>query len=113
MPPIVNNVTFTNATLSNPASGQTASTTGVRTIIASATDFKNPRTTQWNVGVTQRFTDWMIAEASYVGSRGDNLIRPTDLNYPNPAAVVALNQNRGGRGESGATVPVIRGDHLS
>lgn len=92
MPPVVNNVTFTNATLSNPASGQTATTTGVRTIIASATDFKNPRTTQWNIGVTRRLTDWLISEASYVGSRGDNLIRPTDINYPNPAAVVALNQ---------------------
>lgn len=92
MPPIVNNVTFTGATLANPASGQTATTTGVRSIIASATDFKNPRTTQWNAGVTQRFTNWLIAEASYVGSRGDNLIRPTDINYPDPAAVVALNQ---------------------
>jgi hypothetical protein len=96
MPPIVNNVTFTNATLSNPASGQTATTTGVRTIIASGTDFKNPRTTQWNVGVTQRFTNWLIAEASYVGSRGDNLIRPTDINYPDPARVVALNQTVAG-----------------
>jgi len=91
MPPVVNTVTFTGATLANPASGQTPTTTGVRTIIASATDFKNPRTTQWNAGVTQRFTDWLIAEVSYVGSRGDNLIRPTDINYPAPAAVVALN----------------------
>ena len=91
MPPIVNNVTFTGATLANPASGQTATTTGVRTIIATGTDFKNPRTTQWNVGVTQRFTNWLISEASYVGSRGDNLIRPTDLNFPDPARVVALN----------------------
>ena len=90
MPPIVNNVTFTNATLSNPASGQTPTTTGVRTIIASGTDFKNPRTTQWNVGVTQRFANRVIGEVSYVGSRGDNLIRPTDINYPDPAAVVAL-----------------------
>jgi hypothetical protein len=90
MPPVVNNITFTNPTLANPASGQTSSTTGVRTISATAPDFKNPRTTQWNVGVTHRFADWIIGEASYVGSRGDNLIRPTDINYPDPAAVVAL-----------------------
>jgi hypothetical protein len=91
MPPIVNNVTFTGVTLANPASGQTPTTTGVRTIQATATDFENPRTIQWNVGVTQRFASWLIAEASYVGSRGDNLIRPTDINYPDPARVVALN----------------------
>ena len=90
MPPVVNNITFTNPTLANPASGQTSTTTGVRTISATAPDFKNPRTTQWNVGVTHRFADWIIGEASYVGSRGDNLIRPTDINYPDPAAVVAL-----------------------
>lgn len=90
MPPIVNNVTFTNPTLSNPASGQTPTTTGVRTIIASATDFKNPRTSQWNVGVTRRFASRITGEVSYVGSRGDNLIRPTDINYPDPAKVVAL-----------------------
>jgi len=92
MPPIVNNVTFTNATLANPASGQTPTTTGVRSIIATAMDFKNPRTTQWNVGVTQRFTNWLISDASYVGSRGDNLIRPTDINFPDPVRVVALNE---------------------
>jgi hypothetical protein len=89
-PPIVNNVTFTNPMLSNPASGQTPNTTGVRTIQATATDFENPRTMQWNFGVTRRIASWWTSEVSYVGSRGDNLIRPTDINYPQPAAVVAL-----------------------
>jgi hypothetical protein len=89
-PPVNNNVTFMNVTLADPASGQTPTTTGARTIIATATDFDNPRTMQWNAGVTQRLTNWLIAEASYVGSRGDNLIRPTDINFPDPARVVAL-----------------------
>lgn len=96
MPPVVNNVTFSNVTLANPANGQTATTTGVRTIIATATDFENPRTMQWNAGVTQRFGRWVTAEASYVGSRGDNLIRPTDINYPDPARVVALQATTAG-----------------
>ena len=90
MPPIVNNVTFTNPTLSNPASGQTSTTTGVRTIIGTATDFENPRTIQWSAGVTRRMASWMSADVSYVGSRGDNLIRPTDINLPQPEAVVTL-----------------------
>jgi hypothetical protein len=90
MPPIVNNVTFNNPTLANPAVGQTPTTTGVRAIIASGTDFKNPRTIQWNMGLTRRIATWMTAEASYVGSSGDNLIRPTDINYPDPARVVQL-----------------------
>jgi hypothetical protein len=96
MPPVVNNVTFTNPTLSNPGSGQTSTTTGVRTIIATATDFENPRTMQWNVGVTRRFAPWLSTDVSYVGSRGDNLIRPTDINYPQPQAVVALQNSVAG-----------------
>ena len=90
MPPIVNNVTFTNPALGNPASGQTPTTTGLRAIQTTATDFDNPRTMQWNLGVTQRLANRVTTEVSYVGSRGDNLIRPTDINYPDPAAVVAL-----------------------
>ena len=95
-PPIVNNVTFSNVTLANPAGGQTATTTGVRTIQATSTDFDNPRTMQWNAGVTHRFTNWWISEASYVGSRGDNLIRPTDINYPDPSRVVSLQATTAG-----------------
>jgi len=89
-PPIVNNVTFTNPGLSNPAAGQTPTTSGVRDIVATATDFANPRTMQWNVAVTRRLWNEGVVEVSYVGSRGDHLIRPTDINYPQPADVVAL-----------------------
>ncbi len=89
-PPVVNNVTFTAPQLSNPAVGQTPATTGVRTIISTATDFDNPRMQQWNVGVTRRLWSRAVADVSYVGSRGDNLIRPTDINYPQPTDVVAL-----------------------
>ena len=97
MPPIVNNVTFTNATLSQP---------GER---ADADDHRRPdhhrdgdRLQESADHAVERrrdaaaSTDWLIAEVSYVGSRGDNLIRPTDINYPDPAAVVAL-QSDGGR----------------
>jgi hypothetical protein len=90
MPPIVNNVTFLNPQLSNPATGQTPTTTGVRTIVASDTDFDNPRMMQWSIGATRRVWSRAFVEVSYVGSRGDNLIRPTDINYPQPADVVAL-----------------------
>ena len=92
-PPIVNNVQFTGTRLSNPAAGQTPTTTGVRAIIASATDFENPRTIQWNAGATRRLWENGVIEVTYVGSRGDNLIRPTDINYPQPVDVVALQSN--------------------
>jgi hypothetical protein len=89
-PPIVNNVTLTNPNLSNPAAGQTPTTSGVRNLIATATDFENPRTMHWSVAATRRLWTRGVVEVSYVGSRGDNLIRPTDINYPQPGDVVAL-----------------------
>ena len=113
MPPIVNNVIFTNPRLSNPAAGQTPTTTGVRAINATPTDFDNPRMMQWSGGVTRRLWRQGLLEVSYVGSSGDNLIRPTDINYPQPGAVVAYQQS-----VAGAVNPVrpyrsLRGHHVS
>jgi hypothetical protein len=50
---------------------------------------------QWNLGVTRQVMKYAAVEVSYVGSRGDNLIRPTDPNYPMPWDVVALQTSLG------------------
>ena len=95
-PPVVNNVTLhgARASATRPA-GQTPTTTGVRTIIATATDFENPRThavERRRHAAALEPTPWSRSATS--GSRGDNLIRPTDINYPQPADVVALQSIR-------------------
>jgi hypothetical protein len=95
-PPFVNNVSISGARLSNPGTGVTATTSGVRTIQATSTDFDNPRTTQWNVGVTRTVFPNAVVDIGYVGSRGDNLIRPTNPNFPQPVDVVALQNNVAG-----------------
>jgi hypothetical protein len=89
-PPFVNNISLTGIKLSNPGAGVTGTTTGMRAIQATSLDFKNPRTMQWNAAVTRRLFTKATIEVSYVGSRGDNLIRPTNPNFPQPADVVAL-----------------------
>ncbi|MEO8677696.1 MAG: carboxypeptidase-like regulatory domain-containing protein [Vicinamibacterales bacterium] len=90
-PPFVNNVSLSGGVrLSNPGLGVSAGTSGVRAIQATGTDFDNPRTMQWNVGVTRKIFPNAVVEVGYVGSRGDNLIRPTNPNFPQPADVVAL-----------------------
>src|SRR4029434_5555519 len=91
-PPIVNSVTLTNPQLSNAAAGQTSHTSGVRGIIASSTNFDNPRTLQWNVGLTRRLFDRTVVEVTYVGSRGAHLVRPTDINDPQPSDGVPLQE---------------------
>ena len=94
-PPFNNSTNTTAPSLSNPGAGTTPTTRGMVTGWGTAADFKNPRTTQWNIGVTRQIHQNAAIEVSYVGSRGDNLIRPTDPNYPMPWDVVALQTSLG------------------
>ena len=89
-PPFVNTVSLLNARLSNPGAGTTATTTGVRNLISIGDDFKTPRNQQWNIGVQRQLYARGVAEVSYVGSHGDHLVRPIDINYPQPADVLRV-----------------------
>jgi hypothetical protein len=62
----------------------------VNTLIGNGDDFKTPRTQQWNVGVQQQLYARGALDVSYVGAHGDRLIRPIDVNYPQPADVLRL-----------------------
>jgi len=89
-PPIVSTINLLNARLSNPNAGATATTTGVVNLIGNGDDFKTPRIQQWNVGMTRQVYQRGAVDVGYVGTRGDHLIRPIDINYPNPADVLRL-----------------------
>jgi hypothetical protein len=91
-PGIADTASFTNPLLSNPAAGSTVNNIGLRALQATATDFDNPRMMQWNIGLTRQLWPSTVVDIGYVGSRGDNLIRPTDINYPQPTDVVALQE---------------------
>jgi hypothetical protein len=89
-PPYVNTINLLNARLSNPGAGTSPTTTGVVNLIGNGDDFKTPRTQQWNVGLVRQLYARGVVDVSYVGSHGDHLIRPIDINYPNPADVLRL-----------------------
>ncbi|HEX6737573.1 MAG TPA: hypothetical protein VF310_04860, partial [Vicinamibacteria bacterium] len=89
-PPYANSVTLQNPSLSNPAAGIAPNTRGVRNLTTSSDPFDSPRTMQWNVGVTRQLYTRGVVDVSYVGSRGDSLIRPVDINLPQPEDVVRL-----------------------
>src|SRR3954471_4814594 len=89
-PPFVNTVNLLNARLSNPGSGTTATTGGVRNLIGIGDDFKTPRNQQWNVGMQRQLYARGVVDVTYVGSHGDHLIRPIDINYPQPADVLRV-----------------------
>jgi hypothetical protein len=92
-PPFNNTVSVLNPTLSNPTAGISPTTTGLRALFATATPFETPKTQQWNIGVQRQIYSRGFIDVGYVGSRGDDLIRPNDINQPQPADVVAENGN--------------------
>ena len=47
-----------------------------------------PRIQQWNVGVQRELYRRGVIDVGYVGSAGDNLIQPVDINQPQPQDVV-------------------------
>jgi hypothetical protein len=54
-------------------SGTSATTTGVRNLIAIGDDFKTPRTQQWNVGYQRMLYRRGSLDIGYVGSQGEHL----------------------------------------
>lgn len=87
-PPFNNSATFTgaNVSFSNP-SGGSINNLPIRDLIASAPDFQTPMIQQWSLGVQHEVFRNAIVELSYVGTKGDHLIRPLDINQPQPADV--------------------------
>jgi hypothetical protein len=92
-PPFNNTVSVINPTLANPGAGIAPATTGLRSLFATSMPFETPRTQQWNIGMQRQLYARGFIDLSYVGSRGDNLIRPNDINQPQPQDVVAQNGN--------------------
>jgi hypothetical protein len=87
-PPYNNRATFGGAgvTFSNPTGGALGDLP-VRDLIASSPDFETPMIQPWSLGIQREIRRNMVAELSYVGTKGDHLIRPLDINYPSPADV--------------------------
>jgi hypothetical protein len=85
-PPYNNRATFsgTNVSFSNPSGGALGALP-VRALIGTSPDFTTPTIQQYSVGVQHEVFRNAVVDLSYVGTRGDNLIRPLDLNFPQPA----------------------------
>lgn len=88
-PPYVNTVSLQNAALSNPSAGITPGTIGLRSLIATSAPFDTPQSQQWNIGYQRQVYSRGSIDVGYVGSRGDNLIQPVDINMAQPQDVVA------------------------
>jgi hypothetical protein len=89
-PAFVRSSAVQNPSLQNPGAGVAAGTVGLPgTLQATDPNFQMPRTQQWNVGVQRQVYRRGSIDVSYVGSHGDHLIQPLDLNQAQPQAVVS------------------------
>jgi hypothetical protein len=89
-PPLVSNPQVLNTQVSNPGAGTSPTAVAPFGLIATSDPFETPRTMQWNVGVQRQLYSRGVIDIGYVGSRGDNLIQPVDINQPQPQDVVRV-----------------------
>lgn len=90
-PPFNNRASFTGAgvTLANPSGGALGDLP-IRDLIASAADFQTPEVQQWSLGVQREMFRNAVIDVSYVGTKGDHLIRDLNINQPHPADVLRV-----------------------
>jgi hypothetical protein len=105
-PPVNTAVTFTSTasnviTFSNPSSdpnavpgqpvvGVTYPARSLGVGGAIAPDFRTPESQVWSLGLQREIFKNAVIDVSYVGTKGDHLIRPTNINFVRPADVVRV-----------------------
>ena len=101
------NASFTSTptsviTFDNPGAGTPPGTLPLVSTIAIASDFKTPETQQWSFGIQRELFKNAVGDVSYVGTKGDNLLRRRNINFLTPAQVVAV-----GTGNVNANAPFV------
>ncbi len=82
LPPFVPSVSVENANLANPLSGKASSAAVLGTVNAIDPNLKIPRQVQYSIGVQRELPLGHLAEISYVGNRGRDLLWQPDINIP-------------------------------
>jgi hypothetical protein len=88
-PPFVQNVTLSNASLSNISAGTPPGT--ISTVFARATQLPNliPYVQQWSLSIQRDIYKGTILDLTYAGSKGTHLIGIVDINQAAPGVALA------------------------
>jgi hypothetical protein len=122
-PPINTAVSFTSTatnviTFSNPSSDPNAvpgqpvvgATFPVRNLGvggAIAPDFKTPESQVWSLGIQREVFKNAVIDVSYVGTKGDHLIRRRNINFVTPAQAVAAGATSATAANTNAARPYV------
>ena len=89
--PLQRRIDISNPSLSNPSAGAvvTPATEFIGERYATSDRFLTPRIQQWNLGMQRSLYRRGVIEIGYAGSRGEHLVRPVDINQPQPQDLLA------------------------
>jgi Carboxypeptidase regulatory-like domain len=82
IPPVLDNVTYENFNLSAPSSGAAGAIGALGDINALNPALELPSQWNYSIGVQRELGGGYFVEATYVGNRGEHLIRQPDINRP-------------------------------
>jgi hypothetical protein len=82
IPPVLDNVTYENFNLSAPSSGAAGAIGALGNINALDPNLELPAQWNYSIGVQRELGGGYFVEATYVGNRGEHLIRQPDINRP-------------------------------
>jgi type 1 fimbria pilin len=99
-PPFNNSLSLTGTvaspiTYANPAAGA-AGALGPRILITTTNPFLTPITQQWNLTIQRQVGRKTAFEIGYLGSGGNHLLRPVDINAPTPQEILAVSRGVAG-----------------
>ncbi|HWO02701.1 MAG TPA: hypothetical protein VNS63_25900, partial [Blastocatellia bacterium] len=83
-------------TFANPSAGTPPGTLAARALRTTTDPFITPITQQWNVTIQRQFGTSTAFEIGYLGSAGNHLTRPVDINAPTPQEILAASQGIAG-----------------
>jgi hypothetical protein len=92
-PPFNNSASLTGSvasplTFANPAAGSPPGTLSPRALITTTSPFVTPITQQWNLTIQRQIGHSTAFEIGYLGSGGNHLTRPVDINAPTPQEIL-------------------------
>lgn len=94
-------------TFSNPDAGAAPGTFANRAIIAIAPDFDTPETQVWSLGIQREVFKNAVIDLSYVGTKGDKLVRRRNVNFVTPLQAIAAGATAAGAGNTAAVRPYV------
>ena len=107
-PNFTNDSTATNTvTFDNPTVGLTSATFANRAVVAVSPDFETPESQVWSLGIQREIFKNAVIDLSYVGTKGDKLVRRRNINFITPQTAIANGATVATAGNSAAVRPFV------